>query len=166
MVQAVLASALRNSSHVVAAREALPRRPIALGDAHDIMPKRGRARVAGAGRPYGWQRAGGRIGQARFSGSECEGGAKAALQVALMLHELTANAMKFGALSTTKRPVEVAWSVAGGDGEPVLMLSRRERGGSPVEPSSRKGNRDPPEGGRSHRSDGLRPLAGPTRPRS
>ena len=58
-----------------------------------------------------------------------------ALHVALMLHELGTNSVKYGALSKTEGTVSVGWSV--NDGK--LRLEWREHGGPPVKSPLKRG---------------------------
>ncbi|MDQ0463283.1 PAS domain S-box-containing protein [Caulobacter ginsengisoli] len=60
-----------------------------------------------------------------------------ALAVAMVLHELCTNSMKYGALSQDGGRVSVAWGPGEGDG--VLALRWAETGGPPVRPPSRRG---------------------------
>lgn len=63
---------------------------------------------------------------------------KAALAIAMGMHELVTNAVKYGALSNGTGQVAVTWSVD----EPkpgMFHLQWKERGGPAVEPPSRKG---------------------------
>jgi two-component sensor histidine kinase len=59
----------------------------------------------------------------------------AALSLALALHELATNALKYGALSVPEGRVEVRWSLEGGR----LQLAWREGGGPLVAPPARRG---------------------------
>ena len=125
MVQAVATQTLRGANDVEAAREVLARRLIALGKAHDILlggtaERASLAAVAREGTGV-LEEASGRV---QASGPEVEVGATAALSLALMLHEMTTNALKYGALSVPEGRVELSW---------------RELGGPPVEPPPRKG---------------------------
>jgi two-component sensor histidine kinase len=61
-----------------------------------------------------------------------------ALAIAMALHELSTNAMKYGALSQPAGNVEVSWKVIEGS-RPELALEWRERGGPPVAPPARRG---------------------------
>ena len=63
---------------------------------------------------------------------------RAALAVAMALHELCTNAVKYGALSNESGRVSLTWSVGAGD-PPVLRLEWREEGGPPVQPPQRRG---------------------------
>ncbi len=62
-------------------------------------------------------------------------GPHATLSLSLLLHELSTNAMKYGALSRPPGRVSVAWSVEGED----LALKWRETGGPAVAEPVRKG---------------------------
>lgn len=82
-------------------------------------------------RPY---RAG---GEARVSvaGPDIMVTREAGTTIALCLHELTTNAIKYGALKCQKGKVDFQWTVTGGS-DPVLALQWIESGGPPVsEPS-------------------------------
>jgi two-component system CheB/CheR fusion protein len=57
---------------------------------------------------------------------------KAALAVGLALHELTTNAVKYGALSVPEGRIEVAWRVEAAEAGRTLHLDWTERGGPPV----------------------------------
>jgi PAS domain S-box-containing protein len=65
-------------------------------------------------------------------------GPRPALQLALALHELATNAVKYGALSNDTGRIRIAWTVSE-EGEPVLHFTWAERGGPPVSPPSRRG---------------------------
>ena len=57
----------------------------------------------------------------------------------LILHELTTNATKYGALSRTEGKLAVTWLLEDGDGGPRIRLRWAEAGGPPVAPPSRRG---------------------------
>ena len=75
-------------------------------------------------------------GRARWSGPAMVLTARATNALALALHELATNALKFGALSTEAGRVEVKWFARVGGG---FELTWAERRGPPVEPPSRQG---------------------------
>jgi two-component sensor histidine kinase len=74
-----------------------------------------------------------------FSGPLVQLGPKTAVTLAMALHELCTNAVKYGALSNAGGRVEMTWSLPAED-EGALRIVWRERGGPPIESSpSRKG---------------------------
>ena len=62
-------------------------------------------------------------------------GPKSTLSTTLVLHELTSNALKYGALSNGQGRVTITWIVEG----ELLVLRWNEIGGPAVQPSDRKG---------------------------
>ncbi len=141
VVQAIASQSLRNITDVEAAKEALAARLIALGKAHDILLS---GEVEGA--DFGAVLASAlaihddrQPDRFRISGPPIELGAKAALSLALMLHELATNAVKYGALSVPAGHVTVVWDVVDEAGEPTVRLTWREAGGPRVAPPARKG---------------------------
>jgi two-component sensor histidine kinase len=61
-----------------------------------------------------------------------------ALQLTLMLHELTTNALKHGSLSRPQGRVAVSWTIERGE-VPRIVLLWTERGGPPVTPPVARG---------------------------
>lgn len=61
------------------------------------------------------------------------------LAFGLMFHELTTNAVKYGALSVPGGHVDVAWTVSADDDQPRLRVYWVESGGPPVAAPSRRG---------------------------
>jgi PAS domain S-box-containing protein len=59
--------------------------------------------------------------------------AKSAVVLGMALHELTTNAVKYGALSTASGLVQVSWSVDGPEEASVLTMDWREMGGPRIE---------------------------------
>jgi PAS domain S-box-containing protein len=64
---------------------------------------------------------------------------KAAQMFALLIHELTTNSCKHGALSTSGGRVDVSWSIDRYGADRQLRFSWAEQGGPPVQPPQRKG---------------------------
>ena len=62
-----------------------------------------------------------------------------ALSLALAIHELTTNAIKYGALSVEGGSVSVGWAVRREAEKRILSLAWREEGGPPVADAGRKG---------------------------
>ena len=75
------------------------------------------------------------IARARTDGPELILESKSAQAIAMILHELTTNAVKYGALSVPSGRLRVEWS----RGETQLVIRWFEAGGPPVKPPSRKG---------------------------
>ena len=146
MAQAIASQTLRNVTDVATVKEALVARLVALGKAHDIL-------LSGEGEGAGLEAvvAGalaihddGEPGRIALSGPPIEVGPKAALSLALMIHELATNAAKYGAFSVPGGRVRVVWSVVpGGEsllaGEPLLAMTWTESGGPPVAIPTRRG---------------------------
>jgi PAS domain S-box-containing protein len=66
-------------------------------------------------------------------------GSEQSMLVAIGLHELATNAVKYGALSNRGGRVRVSWSVHRNGAAPRLQLEWMERGGPLVEPPKHKG---------------------------
>jgi two-component sensor histidine kinase len=58
--------------------------------------------------------------------------------LALSLHELVTNALKYGALSVPEGKVQLRWAVSG-DAEPLFELEWKENGGPELQPPTRVG---------------------------
>jgi PAS domain S-box-containing protein len=141
MVQAIASQTLRDAPDVTSARDALLQRLLALGKAHDILLA-GNAERAGMEAVIRGALAlhdNARVGRLRIEGPPIEIGPKAALALALMIHELATNAAKFGALSAAAGHVAVTWQIETLAGGPQLRLSWVESDGPPVVQPSRKG---------------------------
>jgi len=65
--------------------------------------------------------------------------AKTALALALAMHELGTNAVKYGALSNDTGRISVRWSLDGGDAKDAFSLRWIESGGPAVSPPDRRG---------------------------
>ncbi|WP_428414292.1 sensor histidine kinase [Pararhizobium sp.] len=75
----------------------------------------------------------------RINGPHVRLGPRAALSIALALHELATNAFKYGSLSTDTGIVAIDWSVSRGHGDGAFTLTWREIGGPSAPVSDRKG---------------------------
>ena len=112
MVQAIVQQSLRGANDIEAAKDVLADRLITLGKAHDLLlgGAAERAKIAAVIRDgVGLHDASGRIS---YTGEDIEIGGRASLSLALMIHELTTNAVKYGALSNPDGQVAVTWSVS------------------------------------------------------
>ncbi len=134
MVQAIASQTLRGSVDR-APLDAFERRLQALGVAHDVLVERnwvGADMRTTIGQVIGVFGCNDRI---VLTGPEVALGARAALALALILHELGTNAVKYGALSTADGTVLLDWSVADGH----LHMTWQERGGPIVRQPVRRG---------------------------
>ena len=144
-VQAFTTQTLRTATSLTEAREAITARLIALAKAHDVLTAEcwegadlaqivaDALRVhAGDGQRCTWQ------------GNPVRVTPRIALALAMMLHELATNALKYGSLSNATGTVAVSWALSYTDGPTSdarlrLCLKWEERGGPPVTPPARKG---------------------------
>ena len=136
-VNSIASQTLRGADPAL--RQVLEDRLHALAAAHDVLTSEHwdgaelHNVVAGALAPYGGEQS----GRFQVSGPPLRLLPRAALALAMALHELATNAVKYGALSTDalEGRVELRWSTVD-DG---LRLVWSERGGPDVVPPSRRG---------------------------
>lgn len=138
IVQAIAAQTLRSANVDPSVQETFESRLVALSNAHNILTRESWEAaeihdiMARTLEPH--------AGPERLSvhGPSIRLAPKAALAIAMGMHELVTNAVKYGALSNGTGQVAVTWSVD----EPkpgMFHLQWKERGGPAVEPPSRKG---------------------------
>jgi two-component sensor histidine kinase len=142
MVQSIIANTLRAKNVDPAVRTDLTNRLIALSDAHNVLVEESWAGadlmtiVQGALRPFA---------QDHFEVFRCDGpptrlSPRQAVSMALVLHELATNAVKYGALVKRSGIVSVTWNQAVDSmGGRHLTLLWEERGGPPVTVPERSG---------------------------
>jgi two-component system CheB/CheR fusion protein len=142
MVQAVASQSFRGASSLVQAREAFDGRLKALARAHDILTSQhweGASLahvVSGAIAAYCSEN----DGRCVVRGRDLRISPKAAVALAMVLHELATNAVKYGALSNDTGRITIEWTVDLADkADPTLKLRWSEAGGPPVEPPKRQG---------------------------
>ena len=138
-VQSLAAQTIRGAGVPHDVREAFEARLLALSRAHDHLTREqwGSADLKSLAdeifAPYS-DGAGDRV---RLEGGSVKLAPRAALMLAMVLHELATNAAKYGALSTVKGALAVSWTVVESGGH-RLCIDWRESGGPPVqEPKSR-----------------------------
>lgn len=139
MVQSIAVQTLRGATDIAAVKQILGDRLVALGKAQDILLGNDldRAAVGAVVRgAVGVHDAGGRF---RYDGPDVEISRGAALSLSLMVHELTTNAAKYGALSVPEGQVALTWSLVEGEDGPDLCIAWCESGGPLVSPPTRKG---------------------------
>src|SRR3954447_24803913 len=140
-VQALLRATSRSASTVEDFKQVFEARVLSLSRTHDLLVETSwrtallRDILQSELGPYD-DGAGTRV---LLSGPAVELPAELALPIGMAIHELTTNAAKYGAFSTSRGWLEVEWDVRGQDGGRKLELWWSEHDGPPVEPPSRKG---------------------------
>lgn len=139
MVGAIVSQTLRNTD-IATARSAVSLRLEALAKAHDILNNTRWNNASmldvamSATAPFDAERV-------HISGPPLSITPKMAISLALAIHELGTNAVKYGALSVPEGHVDLEWHIepSKNSGEQVLVCSWREQGGPPVKAPTRKG---------------------------
>lgn len=139
MIQALASQTLRNATTLEGARETFTARLAALSRAHDLLVGGRRADASVADIAQSIIALQGDPERFRIRGSEVVLGPKGALALTLILHELTTNAVKYGALSNDKGVVTLSWGVDEIEGVKQFRLRWQESGGPRVSEPSRKG---------------------------
>jgi len=75
----------------------------------------------------------------RLSGPKVDLPSQLAVPLGMAVHELTTNAVRYGALSRDEGRIEVGWDLAGGESARILICEWRESAGPPVSPPCRDG---------------------------
>jgi PAS domain S-box-containing protein len=140
-VQSLAAQSLRGAKGDEQAREVFEARLFALSRTHDVLTRENwdgaelRDIAAEAVAPYARDEA------HRFlvEGPELRLAPATALALAMALHELATNAVKYGALSNETGRVIVIWGLGGPADARRLRLRWAETGGPPVHPPERRG---------------------------
>ena len=141
MVQAIAMQTLSTGQTMEGARSALDQRLLALARAHDVLTRESWEGaelsdiITDAVAPHESQ-PGARV---RLTGPRARLEPKMAVSLAMALHELATNAVKYGALSTSEGWVAVEWSTARAKSGLDLRLTWSERGGPPVRKPERSG---------------------------
>ncbi|MET0743790.1 MAG: sensor histidine kinase [Microvirga sp.] len=140
-VQSIAAQTLRTAATKDVAGDALEMRLLALSRAHDVLTRENWVGadltevVARALEPYGIP------GETRLhvTGPPVRVTPRMSLALAMALHELATNAVKYGALSNKAGTVAVSWNLSNGTAPARLTLRWVESGGPPVTSPLRRG---------------------------
>ena len=141
-VQSIAEQTLRGAEVDAATRERLAERLQALSKAHDLLVKES---WAGADLNAVLEQAIAPHRQPgddpfRLDGPTVRLSPQQAVELSLASHELTTNALKYGALSQPGGEVEISWNLAqDGEGRRYMNLLWNESGGPVVEPPQRSG---------------------------
>jgi len=133
-VQSIASQTLRTTPDATAFREAFEARLMALSTTHDLLTATNwrsaavRDVLLSEMRPHGPERY-------RLKGPDVALAPAQAVALGLLVHELSTNAAKYGALASAEGCVSVNWSVREG----LLDLLWTETGGPPVAPPTRRG---------------------------
>lgn len=132
IVQALATQSFRNLEGAEDARRTLDARLNALASAHALLTNSNweSARLADTVRKSAEATAGADVDRINLAGPDIVLPPQAAVSFAMIVHELTTNAIKYGALSVPAGRIEVAWSVGrSGTSERTLIFDWKERGG-------------------------------------
>lgn len=140
VIQSIASQTLGHASTLEEARDTFRARLINFAQAHDVLTRES------------WQSANladiitdtlkphaGREDRFRIAGPQIRLAPKAALAVAMAVHELGTNAAKYGALSRESGHVAIAWRIEGQHASREVILDWRESGGPPVAEPKRRG---------------------------
>jgi len=136
-VQSIVDHTLRAGNVAPATRNVLTERLIALAQAHNVLVAES---WAGADLGAIVERAlaphqGSGLGRFRIEGPRVFLSPQQAVSLSLVLHELTTNAIKYGALSAENGQVAISWNLAHDvSGARTMTLLWQETGGPPVTP--------------------------------
>jgi two-component sensor histidine kinase len=138
-VQSIARQTLRGDRPADQTLELFNARLVALSAAHNILTRENwegaglREIVAEALSPFEAQ------GRVFVAGPDVRLSARAAVALAMALHELATNAVKYGALSAEAGEVRLTWRAVPRETGGRLELEWRERGGPPVRPPQLRG---------------------------
>jgi two-component sensor histidine kinase len=142
-VQSVVTQALRRPADPATIREAIESRILALSRSHDLLTS---SSWRGAGlhdlaeialQPF--EVVAGRAERFTICGDNVQLPPNATLSLAIALHELATNAVKYGAFSHEAGRIAIDWTLAPGIEGDRLVLHWRERDGPRVSPPTHKG---------------------------
>lgn len=139
MVQSIARQTLRNAAGLQDANDKIEERLIALASAHDVLTRENwhsadlRDLVGAAVGVHGDST------QFQVSGGTCRLDPRRAVALAMALHELGTNAVKYGALSSPEGRVDLHWGRRAVDGQERIDLVWQESGGPPVQEPVQRG---------------------------
>jgi PAS domain S-box-containing protein len=139
-VQSIATQTIRTSPAIESFSENFEARLLALSKAHELLTRQAwtgvnlRDIVCQELEPYD----DGSATRVRLEGTDLTLEPRVGLALNLVLHELTTNAAKYGALSTEQGLVTVRWSASGSGASEVLRIDWVESGGPAVIPPARR----------------------------
>lgn len=141
IVQSLAAQSFHDATSVESAAEVFTARLISLSHAHDVLTRehwqgaRLRDLVEQMARSHNF----GNSPRFELEGPRVRLSPQHALSLAMALHELATNAVKYGALGDRGGGVRIQWQVDGSPEKRMLHLHWIEHGGPEVRPPARKG---------------------------
>ncbi|WP_245279199.1 sensor histidine kinase [Mesorhizobium loti] len=139
VVQSIATQTIRNAADLPEAGRNLSTRLVSLAKAHDALTRQNWSGADLGDLIANSITAHAPLDRFRISGEHVWLPPAVALSFALALHELTTNAIKYGALSNGAGTISIAWTITGEEDGRKLKLKWRESGGPPVIPATRKG---------------------------
>jgi PAS domain S-box-containing protein len=142
VVQSIVSQTMRTSPSLNSFEDALYGRLSALALGHSALTETGWTQVDFAElvdqvvAPFCGEEAAKRF---RVSGPSFDLSARGVLSLAMILHELGTNAVKYGALSKTEGTLDLEWELVRRDGKDWVKLSWSERNGPPVSKPAKRG---------------------------
>jgi two-component sensor histidine kinase len=139
VVQAIAQQTFKRDDIEISARRAFEGRLIALAQAHNLLTQSHWEKAALEDVAVViTNRCGSRDGSFHIEGPKVDLQVHQAVPIAMALHELCTNAIKYGSLSNDSGTVYLTWQVSPGSPS-MLRIEWREQGGPPVQPPARKG---------------------------
>ena len=142
-VQSIVTQALRASAEPATIREAIESRVLALSRSHDLLTS---GNWDGAGLHdlvdialHPFEVIAGRPERFTVMGDNVRLSPKTTLSLAIAIHELATNAVKYGAFSNDAGTIAIEWTIVPEAAGDRLVLRWQERDGPTVLPPSRKG---------------------------
>ncbi len=141
-IQAIAVQTLARAPSLEAFQESFLARLQALSHTHNLLAVDAwqgvslAAIVMGELTPY---EDAGHPARVQLHGTDCQLTPKIALALSMALHELTTNALKYGALSLPMGRIEVSWKTVDSDAQPWLYLCWQEFDGPLVQAPPRRG---------------------------
>lgn len=138
-VQAVIQLSMRSATDLDMFRDSIVTRIASLANTHTLLSERSwsavpfRALLTAELRPYE------NTGAMRLDGPDFQLSAQTAVAVGMIIHEMTTNASKYGALSREAGKLDVTWTLKADDTINLLDLTWRETGGPAVTTPARRG---------------------------
>jgi two-component sensor histidine kinase len=138
-VQAVIHMSLRAARDMDSFRDSIGQRIASLANTHTLLSERRwhamsfKELMAGELRPYE------NANRITIDGPDFKLPAQTAVTFGMILHELTTNASKYGALSRGEGVLAINWTLSGDEAERRIQLTWRESKGPAVAPPTRDG---------------------------